>query len=315
MSASIQHTSTPGWSLLTRLALLALAAALAVMAGIGHWRAGAESPPQFTNMAVSVMPEYDQPRVLVSYRGDLNADTAFPLPMRLLLPADSSIESVCSIKQPGEEHICQQYSADPDGEYLAVSWEATTPTMYVELYYSSVAGAGQRSLDFDFWPPYPIDNLDLFVLEPVDATEFTLSPAAAETVEEEGIRHHLYSFQNLSVDEPVSIQMSYTRPTDQPSAPPRATTAADDSSSIPQSMVLILGVAAAAVLAFVLYVAFGRRFRNRLIAVSGRAPRGDKAAAQEDMFFCRQCGVKASRQFAFCPACGQEMRPPPEEQE
>jgi hypothetical protein len=238
--------------------------------------------------------------------------------MRLLLPADSTIESVCSIKQPGEEHICQPYSADPDGEYLAVSWEAITPTMYVELYYGSISGAGPRSLDFKFWPPYPVDNLDLFVLEPVDATDFSLSPAATDVVEEEGIRHHLYSFQNPSVDEPVSIQMSYARPTDQPSAPPRpaaAAAAADDSSSIPQSMVLILGVAGAAVLAFVLYISFARRFRNRLIAVSGRAPGGDEAAAQEDTFFCRQCGGKASRQFAFCPACGQEMRPPPEEQQ
>jgi hypothetical protein len=252
------------------MALLALAAALAVMAGIGHWRAGAESPPQFTNMAVSVMPEYDQPRVLVSYRGDLNADVSLPLEVGLRLPADASIEHICSIKQPGEEHICQPYSADPDGQYLAVTWEAVTPTMYVELYYSSVSGAGQRSLDFNFWPPYPVDNLDLFVLEPMDATDFTLSPAPADTLEEEG--------------------------------------------SIPQSMVLTLGLAGAAVLVFVLYIAFARRFRIRLIAVSGRAPRGDEAAAQEDMFFCRQCGGKASRQFAFCPACGQEMRPPPEEQ-
>ena len=315
MSANTLHTSTPGWSWLTRLALLGLLAALAVMAGIGQWRAGAESTPQFTNLSVSVMPEYDQPRVLVSYRGDLNADTAFPLPMRLLLPADSSIESVCSIKQPGDEHVCQPYSADPDGEYLAVSWEAITPTMYVELYYGSISGTGQRSLDFNFWPPYPIDNLDLFVLEPVDATDFSLSPTPDDVVEEEGIRHHLYSFQNPSIDEPVSIQMSYARPTDQPPAPPRSTTAADDSSSIPQSMVLILGLAGVAVLAFVLYIAFARRFRIRLIAVSSRAPGGDEAAAQEDMFFCRQCGGKASRQFAFCPVCGQEMRPPPDEQQ
>lgn len=315
MRASTLRTSTPGWSWLTRLALLGLAAALAVMAGIGHWRAGAESSPQFTNMAVSVMPEYDQPRVLVSYRGDLNADTSLPLQMRLRLPADATIEHICSIKQPGEEHICQPYSADPDGQYLAVTWEAVTPIMYVELYYSSVSGAGQRSLDFNFWPPYPVDNLDLFVLEPVDATDFTLSPAPADTVEEEGIRHHGYSFQNLSVDEPVSIQMSYTRPTGQPSAPPRTAAAADDSGGIPQSMVLTLGLAGAAVLAFVLYIAFARRFRIRLIAISGRAPSDEDAALQKGTFFCRQCGGKVSRQFAFCPACGQEIRPPPEEQQ
>ncbi len=162
MSVSTLHTSTPGWSWLTRLAILGLAVALAVMAGIGHWRAGAESSPQFTNMAVSVMPEYDQPSVLVSYRGDLSPDVSLPLQIRLRLPGDAEVAQVCSITQPDEEHICQEYSTDPDGEYLAISWEATTPIMYVEFYYGSFSGAGQRSLDFNFWPPYPVDNLDLF---------------------------------------------------------------------------------------------------------------------------------------------------------
>jgi hypothetical protein len=270
--------------------------ALAVVAGNGYQQASAESSPQLKNMAVSVMPEYDQPRVLVSYRGELNDDVSLPLEMGLRLPADASIEHVCSIRQPGEEHICQKYSADPDGQYLAVTWEAVTPIMYVEFYYGSVSGAGERSLDFDFWPPYEVDNLDLFVLEPAEATDFSLSPAPTDSVEEQGFRHHSYSFQDLPVDEAVSVEMTYTRPTGQPSAPARAAaaaTAADDSGGISQTLVLTLGLAGAAVLAFVLYKVLGRRFGIRLVAVSGRKPGDGEVAAQEDTFFCRQCGALA----------------------
>jgi hypothetical protein len=314
MRAGTLRTSTGGWSWLARLTLVGLAAALAVMAGIGDRRASAESPPQLTNMAVSVMPEYDQPRVLVSYRGELNADVTLPLQVGLRLPADATIEHICSIKQPDEEHICQPYSADPDGQYLAVTWEAVSPTMYVEFYYGSVSGAGQRSLAFDFWPPYEVNNLDLFVLEPAEAADFSLSPAPTDSVEEQGFRHHSYSFQDLPVDEAVSVEMTYTRPTGQPSAPPRTAAAADDSGGIPQSVVLILGVAGAAVLAFVLYIAFARRFRIRVVAVSGRARGDDEAAAQDDTFFCRQCGGAVQGKFDFCPGCGQEVRAPPKEQ-
>ncbi len=299
---------------LSRLALLTLAATLVFMAGMGHRRASAEGSPQFAGMAVSVMPEYDQPRVLVSYRGELNADVSLPLPVRLRLPADATIEHVCSIKQPGEEHICQPYATDPDGQYLAVTWETVTPTIYTEFYYSSVSGAGQRSLDFNFWPPYPVKILDLFVLEPTDATDFSLSPAPTDSVEEQGFRHHSYSFQDVSADEPISIQITYTRPTGQPSAQPRTAAAADDGGGIPQSVTLTLGLAGAAVLAFVLYRVFVRRFGIRVVALSRQAPGEDDAAGGPGTFFCHHCGGRVRPEFAFCPSCGQEVRPPPKEQ-
>lgn len=314
MRAIASRTCAPGCSWLTRGALFGLAGALAVVAGIGYQGARAEGSPQLTNMAVSVMPEYDQPRVLVSYRGELNADVSLPREMRLRLPTDASIEHICSIKQPGEEHICQKYSADPDGQYLAVTWEAVTPTMYVEFYYGSVSGAGERSLDFDFWPPYEVKNLDLFVLEPMDATNFSLLPAPADSVEEEGFRHHSYSFQDLPVDEPVSVEMTYARPTDQPSAPPRSATIAEDSGGISQTVIVALGLAIAGVLAVVLYNIFARRFRIRFMPVWGRAPGDGEAPSQESTIFCRQCGAAIQRGFEFCPACGQGVRAPPKEQ-
>ncbi len=316
MRATTVRTPTPSWSWLRRLALLGVVAAMAMVAGIGYQGANAESSPQLKNMAVSVMPEYDQPRVLVSYRGEMNDDVSLPLEMQLRLPADASIEHVCSIRQPGEEHICQKYSADQDGQYLALTWEAVTPIMYVEFYYGSVSGAGERSLDFDFWPPYEVDNLDLFVLEPAEATDFSLSPAPTDSVEEQGFRHHSYSFQDLPVDEAVSVEMTYARPTGQPSTPARAaaTTAADDSGGISQTVILTLGLAGAAVLAFVLYNVLARRIGIRLFAVPGRRPGDREGAAREDTFFCRQCGGSVRPEFDFCPRCGQEVRKPPKEQ-
>ena len=307
------------------LILLALALALLAVAAGGQGRAGAEGSPQLVDMSVSIMPEYDQQSVLVSYRGDLDPAVSLPLQTRLRVPADAEIAQVCSIKQPGEEHLCQEYSVEPDGQYLALTWEAVTPTLYVEFYYGSVSGAGRRSLDFTFMPPYPVQNLDLFVLEPMDATDFTLSPAPAEVVEEQGVRHHTYSFQDVSADEPLSIEISYARPTDEPLAPPRAAAAAaavadadadaDSSGGIPQGVILALGLAGAVVLASALYSAFARRFRVRLVAASGPEPEDEGAEARSDTLFCRQCGGSVRPGSAFCAACGQAVRPPPKELE
>jgi hypothetical protein len=287
-----------------------LALILVLTVGTGEGRAAAQSDPHFTNLSVSVMPEYDQQSVLVSYRGEFNPTVSLPLDARVRLPADATIEHICSIKEPEGEHICQPYSADPDGQYLAVTWEAITPVMYVEYYYGAVSGAGERTIDYSFLPPYPVDNLDLFVMEPATASDFTLSPAPADVDEGQGFRHHGYSFQDIPADEPVNIAMSYMRESDQPTRPSRDTGAADASDSsggIPQGVVYALSLAGAGLLAFVVGSVLVRRFRVRTV-VAAHAPAGTGTAPPGDTFSCRHCGTEVRPGSAFCPG-----QPPPEE--
>jgi hypothetical protein len=295
-----------------RLLLLGLAilvVSFVAAAGIGQSDARAEDAPQFTKMSIAVMPEYDQRSVLVSYRGDLGPDVSLPLESSFLLPADADISQVCSIKQPEEEHICQLYSADPAGEYLALKWETITPTMYVEFYYDSVSGAGQRDLDFTFMPPYPVDDLELYVLEPGDAANFSLLPAPDDVVEDQGSRHHMYTYEDVPADEPVSIVMTYSRDTDEPAAPPRAAAAAPEGeSAISGNLVLILGLAGVGVLAFAVGSVVVRRFRAAAVVAGQVSPAA--ATAQRGGFFCRHCGAGAVAGSAFCAACGQEVSPP-----
>src|SRR4030042_1101938 len=100
-------------------AVRVLGVALVLMAAIGipPGQAGSESNPRITRLAVSVMPEYDQPRVLVSYHGELNADVPLPLEVSLRIPADADIKQACSIRTATEEHVCRDYSTKPDGQY------------------------------------------------------------------------------------------------------------------------------------------------------------------------------------------------------
>ncbi len=290
-----------------------LAFVLVLTVGTGQGRAAAQSDPHFTHLSVSVMPEYDQQSVLVSYRGEFDPTVTLPLDALVRLPADATIEHICSIKEPEGEHICQPYSADPDGQYLAVTWEAITPVLYVEYYYGAVSGAGVRSLDYSFMPPYPIDNLDLFVMEPATASDFTLSPAATDVDEGQGFRHHSYSFQDVAADEPVSIAMSYMRESDQPTRPSRAASAADTSDSsggISQSLIYALSVAGAAVLAIVVGSVLVRRVRIGAAVPAGHTPPQAGAAPAGDAPFCPHCGNTVRTGSAFCPGGGQVAKPP-----
>src|SRR3972149_8437587 len=169
---------------------VAIALALALQA-LDVPAAKAESGPTFTEMVGTVLPEYDQPRVLVVLRGELLADTPLPAKVRLRLPNDAAVTHACSLKQPNDDRICEQPTSEPDGDYQAVTYDLSTPVMYVEYYYGTFTGAGPRSTDFSFWPPYPSKSLQLAIPAPSDATDFNVSPPAPRTANEQGAKHNI----------------------------------------------------------------------------------------------------------------------------
>lgn len=302
------------WSGVARV--LGIAIALIATVGMSSGRAALESSPRITRLAVAVMPEYDQPRVLVSYYGELNADVSLPLAVSLRIPADAAVEGACSIKSATEEYVCGEYSTEPDGQYLSLTYEAVTPILYVEFYYGSTSGAGQRSLDFTLLPPYPVESLDLFVQEPRGATDFALSPAPAETLGDERFRHHSYNYQDLGADEPVSIQITYSRDTDEPSVAAPGTAASGRNSSsagIPAGPFFLLGAAGAAVLGLALYAAIVRRVRVRRLSMVRADAADANGLTEEGVLYCPRCGGRIRPAAGFCSGCGQEVRPRVEE--
>ncbi|MDP2950493.1 MAG: hypothetical protein Q8P22_13280, partial [Chloroflexota bacterium] len=230
-------------------ALVVLAVALATSVSAGQARAAPSTTPQIKTMAVSVIPEYDQPRVLVSFQGEI--DGTLPMELSIRLPADAEISHACSLTQPDNGHVCESYTIDPDGESSLLKYQIVSPVFYVEYYYGSVSGAGQRNLDFTFWPPYPVESLQLWVHEPARASDFALSPGPGEVVEDKGSRQHGYTYTNVTPEQPLSLQMTYAKSDAQPSVSPSAAGAASAGDSGRMALVLsLVGVAAVAVVAY-----------------------------------------------------------------
>jgi len=283
--------------------------------------AKAEGGPTFTEMVVTVLPEYDQPRVLVVLRGELPADTPLPAQVSLRLPADATVTYACSLKPPNDDRICEQPTSAPDGDYQAVTYDLTTPVMYVEYYYGTFAGAGKRSTDFSFWPPYPSKSLQLAIPAPSDATDFNVSPAATRTANEQGAKHYIYDFENVPSDKPINVQLTYARPTDKPWAPPAqqeaATTAAgpNDDGGVPSDAILFLALAAALTVALVGYNTVGRRIRfNMGLVGSPRHEDADGGLSPTAPTYCSHCGVPVRQGAAFCFDCGRPFRLAPRDE-
>ncbi|MDP2673860.1 MAG: zinc ribbon domain-containing protein [Dehalococcoidia bacterium] len=313
----------PAWrgrSTLIFAVVIAFGLALAVQA-LDVPAAMAESGPTFTEMVVTILPEYDQPRVLVVLRGELPADTPLPAQVRLRLPADATVTYACSLKQPNDDRTCQQPTSEPDGDYQAVTYDLTTPVMYVEYYYGTFTGAGQRSTDFSFWPPYPSKSLQLAIPAPSDATDFNVSPAATRTANEQGAKHYIYDFQDVPSDKPINVQLTYSRPTDEPWAPAQPQDAGatavgpNDDGGVPSDAILFLALAAALTVALVGYNTVGRRIRfNMGLVEAPQREDADGGLRSAAPAYCSHCGVPVRQGAVFCFGCGRELRLTPRDE-
>ena len=275
--------------------------------------------PHVTTMSVSVMPEYDQPRVLVSFQGRLEGAT-MPQRLSVRLPADAEIGHACTLEPPDDSHICQQFTTHVEGDSLVLNYETPFPNFYVEYRYGSVQGPGNRAFDFAFWPPFPVDSLELWVQEPAGATDFALAPSSTKTVEGNGSRQYGYTFEDVSTDQPVNLQLTYARatvePSVQPSAPPKATKELGGWDH--KKIGTILGVVGGLVLGVVVFASVSgrRRLASVEAAATSRVRGQDEAsvsvtAASPETVFCGHCGAMLLREARFCSQCGRGLRLPP----
>ena len=296
---------------------IGLAAVLALFALTPSTTTG--ETPHITSMSVSVMPEYDQPRVLVSLQGRLEG-VATPQQLSVRLPADAEIGHACALQPPDDSHACQPFTTRAEGDSLVLNYETPFPNFYMEYRYGSVQGPGNRAFDFAFWPPFPVDSLELWVQEPAGATDFALSPPTTKTVAGNGSRQYGYTFQDVSADQPVSLQLSYARatsePSVQPSEPPEATKELGGWDHKKISM--ILGVVGGLVLAGIVFASVSgrRRLASAEAPVTPRARLQGEVSAPPDSasletVFCGHCGTRQSRRARFCSQCGRELRLPP----
>jgi len=307
------------WATHARTLLSAAVLAVAVLAPGFTSAMGtrAEGPPQFDELVLTVLPEYDQPRVLVIMRGELPADTAMPLAVQFKVPSDANVTNTCSVKVATDEQVCTQATSQPDGEFKIVTYEVSTPVMYVEYYYGTFSGAGARSTDLQFWPPFPAAKLEIAVPAPTDATDFSASPAPTRTVDDKGAKHYIFNFQNVATDAPVDVTLSYSRPTDESWAPPSqpqqesGSTSVDpnDDGGLPQDAILFLALAAALAVAFIGYNAVGRRVRFDMgLTEASRPETAGGPSGRQPMIYCRSCGEPSRRPAGYCAACGRELR-------
>lgn len=302
--------------------IAALAAVALLLQGTAVSAQTEEEGMRVEGMSVSILPEYDDPSVLVMAQGDFAGDFT-PQEVEFVLPLGAEVTQACGLTQPDQEHLCQPYILSQEGDSMILRYTLPLPTFFFEYYYDPVEDpAAPRNVEYLFQPTYPVDSLLVEVQEPLGAADFTLEPSSQQVFsDDQGFRYFYYDYEALTPDEPVSLDISYLKNDANTSVEPRAQTGAagiptEDDGGLNRVFLVVVSLGVIGLLAF---LAFGRRAGQMATAAVSPGTAGGRkattraaapASAPSGGGFCFECGHQLQTSHRFCPSCGTAARRP-----
>jgi len=290
--------------LIVTLALLAVA--LALPAGI----VVAEAEPEaLSDVQLWVLPEYDDPRLLVMIQGSVVGATP-PTTIRFLVPDSAEMYSA------GSKDAQDNYTGGPPRREASeipgwdeISYELTTGIFRVEYYAPLILGNPDKTISYDFHTRYDISNLNVIVQEPRTSKDYVVSPASASKTTAFGMDAHAYFYSDLKAGDVQHFDISYTKSDPDPSVS-NAPTSGNPSGGTPSGGSPTGGGGAGAitggitgglmVVALIAYMLFGRGGKRKPARTrSSRTPRTRPAGK-----YCRQCGRQIEKSARYCQYCG-----------
>ncbi|MFV1988503.1 MAG: zinc ribbon domain-containing protein, partial [Gemmatimonadota bacterium] len=291
----------------------------ALLLPVGLWAGPStqETPPtgsvadtRIATMRVEVWPEYDDPRVLVMYRGTMAADQTLPTDFAFIVPSGAQVHMAGAIDtNGGHVHALFQENDRGDGT-KEIFYRLEHPQFYMEFYYDPLTGAEQREFSYPLVSPFPIEDLKVSVQQPLRATGFGVSPPTSDVVQDQqGFSYYVVSSGPVPAGEESSVSVAY-RKTD------RETSVAGNQAGgeVPQSqsrtMTGILIGAVIILLGVVGYGLFASSRRKRARTGPGRKTAARPASAHtrqaggRSSRFCSQCGAEIDETDRFCNSCG-----------
>lgn len=280
--------------------------------------AAAEETPAFKRLKVSIWPEYDDPRVLVIWEGELADGVALPAKVSFLLPEGAEINSACAIDPSGKHNPATvERTAGENGD--VASYTINEKATDIEFYFNPIEGTGAREIAYSIRPLHTVESLQVEVQRPLRSTNFAVTPAStAVTSDQRGFQYHRYEYGRVDAGQTIDLLISYEKQDAVPSVSGQQGAANAAGTTGDLALPLLLFGLGSIVLVLYLFLRNGnqpRRGKARKAAsrAAPSAPKGKKGAARPvaqpaGARFCTACGASLRPGAAFCPACGQPVR-------
>lgn len=304
---------------------LALTLLLALSLNLS-FKAQAQDTPESDNkihlesLSIDLWPEYDQPDLLVIYKGVLASDVPLPAELTLRIPVEAGKPTAVAVGPDPATVADVAYKSQVRGDWIEVTFIATTPAIQFE-YYDPRLTKEEATRTFSFeWPgDYAVDMLVLGIQHPIGATSFQVTPNSGRVVtHQDGFDYNVIDLGALEAGSTFKIHVSYVKPTDalsvqslevQPSAP--LTTGVSSRLDVLRLLPWILGVAGVLLIASGGYL-YWRSGKGTGMSQYKRRRKSAEMPAQAPLertaVYCHQCGKRAEPGDRFCRSCGTRLR-------
>jgi hypothetical protein len=280
----------------------------------------AQESPSLESLVIDLWPEYDQPSMLVIYKAMLSPEVILPTEITFRMPVQAGSPAVVAVGPDARSVADVVYDTQVMGDWLDVSFIATTPAIQFEYYDPRLEKDGaQGSYDFTWPGDYAIDALSLQVQHPLGATDVSVTPTQGRLVQDSnGFTYNIIDVGALDQGSVFDIFLSYQKESDALSVEnfriqPSATITPGNGSllNLGQWWVwLLIG------LGVVLIGGGGYWYwRSGKQEPEPKKRRRRRATGQDESeitmgsaVYCHQCGKRAGPGDRFCRACGTRLR-------
>ena len=277
--------------------------------------ARAQNTLTLETLEINLWPEYDQPEMLVIYKGSLPDNSwpvslTFRLPKAVIKPYEVAVWVDGSLMQA-------TYTYKTVGNYVEVYFQATEQNFQLEYYDQLTINGSLRKYNFTWPGDIAIKSAAIVVQAPVDFSNMQFIPPndVSSHLSQDNLTVYYHPIGALNQDQPYNYSINYQKSTN------TLTTQklnVRTSGPLPKSM-WIRTLPWAFGFVALLVIAGGVWFfwRSGLPQVGDKKRRRKKvaapanveaASADESGVYCHRCGRRASLTDVFCRSCGTKLR-------
>ena len=169
-------------------------------------------------LRLSIWPEYDDPRVLIMFRGEMTPRQAFPASVTLPLPKGAEIIGAGMISEQNEL-LLHPHQVLPGDSQDTLQLNLPVPRFFVEFYYNPFTTSGpEKRFVYPAPTTYPIDLFEVDIQQPLQAGAFTVDPPSMErTTDKEGFTYHQFTSRNIEKGQSQTFTIAYIKTATTPS--------------------------------------------------------------------------------------------------
>ena len=172
----------------------------------------AQTATRLERLQIAIWPEYDQPAMLVMYRGWIPIDEPLPSTVTFPIPAAVEVPNAVAKRGPGTDLLVAPYTVETAGDWNRLHLQTDLPEIRLEFYLDLDTTQEQRSFTLH-WPGGPaIADLSYEVMQPTGARDFSVTPGSGTSaVGPDGLNYFVEQLGSVPAGGEFFIEISYTK--------------------------------------------------------------------------------------------------------